>query len=56
MRSGARAPRARFVLLSAGGRGAAPRREDAMPDLAFVLGTLGFFVLAWLYALACDRL
>jgi hypothetical protein len=30
--------------------------EEAMADLAYVLGTLGFFALAWAYAVACDRL
>jgi len=27
-----------------------------MADLAYVLATLGFFGLAWGYALACERL
>jgi len=27
-----------------------------MLDLAYVLGTLAFFAIAWFYAVACERL
>jgi len=30
--------------------------EDRMADLTFVITTLGFFAVTWLYALACERL
>jgi hypothetical protein len=33
-----------------------PSKEATMADLAYVLATLGFFGLAWGYALACERL
>jgi hypothetical protein len=31
------------------------RPEEAMLDLAYVLATVAFFVAAWAYAIACDR-
>jgi hypothetical protein len=31
-------------------------RGDAMRDLAFVLVSIGFFGLSWLYVRFCDRL
>jgi len=32
------------------------KRRMAMVDLAYVLGTLVFFAIAWFYAVACERL
>lgn len=33
-----------------------PAGRDAMTDLLVVLATIAFFLLAWLYTLACERL
>jgi hypothetical protein len=33
----------------------APQGDHSMTDVILVLVTLGFFGLAWAYALACDR-
>jgi hypothetical protein len=30
--------------------------ETQMADLIFIAATVGFFAVAWLYALGCDRL
>jgi len=35
---------------------AVSNRGMAMVDLAYVLGTLAFFAIAWFYAVACERL